>query len=117
MPIEMRTLIFSHDEIAEALADQAMLGDGVLPRSRVVHCQVGAGPEITMVVKLVPPERAQIQTVTLDAEALGSALIAFCLRRAIPLPRKSSRSLMLLGDSIALCLTMNEVRAPLPAFA
>ena len=117
MPIEMRTLIFSRDEVAQALAEHAEQGGGALPEGRVVYCQVGCGPDLAMVVKLVPPERAQIQTITLDAEAVGAALIEFCLRRAIPLPRNASRSLQVLGEAIALSLTINELRAPLPAFA
>jgi hypothetical protein len=117
MPIEMRTLIFSRDEVAEAIADHAEHGNGGLPKGRVVYCQIGQGPDLTMVVKLVPPDRVRIQTVTLDAEALGAALIAFCLRRAIPLPRNSSRSLQVLGEAVALSLAINDIRAPLPAFA
>lgn len=117
MPIEMRTLIFSRDEVAEALAEHAERGGGALPQGRVIHCQIACGPDLALVVKLVPPERAQIQTVTLDAEAVGAALIDYCLRRAIPLPRNASRSLQVLGEALALSLAINETRAPLPAFA
>ncbi|MGF1610275.1 MAG: hypothetical protein ACFCUQ_12820 [Kiloniellales bacterium] len=117
MPVEMRTLIFSRDEVAEALTEHAEQGGGSLPRGRVIYCQVGCGPDFSMVVKLGASERTEIQTVTLDAEAVGAALIDFCLRRAIPLPRNASRSLQVLGEALALSLAINEVRAPLPAFA
>lgn len=117
MPIEMRTLIFSRDELAEALAYRANRGDPALPRGRVIYCQVGSGPGFSVVVKLVPRGGTQIESITLDADTVGAALIDYCLHNAIPLPRQSSRSLQALGEAVALSLTINELRAPLAAFA
>lgn len=115
MPIEMRTLIFSRDELIEAITDHAAataLSDGT-----IMLCSVTADPVLQVTLKLVPDGQSTIETVTLEAEAVGAALVHYCIERGIPVPQRSDRSLQAMGEAVAMQLSLNQNAVKLPAFA
>jgi hypothetical protein len=115
MPTETRSLVFTPDEIAEALAEYRDAGHGRLPAGEIVYCRVGtAGPGVGIKVKA--PALREAVSADIDAEDVGAALVAYCLARKIPLPRQASRSLEVQGSNLALRLSLNRNGRRLPDF-
>jgi hypothetical protein len=115
VPTETRILVFSPDEVAEALAEYRDAGNGRLPAGDIVHCRVGEdAPDIT--IKVMTPASREVLTATVAAEAVGAALVAFCLSRKVPLPMKSTRSLEAQGSDLALRISRNRGARALPDF-
>ena len=117
MPIEMRTLIFSRDELTEAITDHAAATGTALPDGTIMFCSVTAAPALQVTLKLVPDGQSTIETVTLGAEAVGAALVHYCIARGIPVPRRSDRSLQAMGEAVAMQFSLNQSSVKLPAFA
>ncbi len=116
MPVEKRTIIFSRDEIAQALAAHGQANGRDLVQDRIMLCHVTEDPELQVTVKLVPAGRSEVETITLDPEAVGKALIRHCLSLNIPIPTHATRSLQAMGDNIAMLFSINEKSHALPAF-
>ncbi len=111
MPVEMRTLIFSRDELSEAISEHERLNGSIM------FCSIASSPEFSVTLKLVPEEEPKIRSLTLDAEAVGAALIQYCLLRNIPLPRRSERRIQAMGEAVAMNFSMNQTSVRLPEFA
>ncbi len=117
MPIEMRTLIFSRDELSEAITDHAAAAGAALPDGTTMFCSVRADPALQVTLKLVPDGRSTIETVILEAEAVGAALVHYCIERGIPVPQRSDRSLQAMGEAVAMHFSLNQSSVKLAAFA
>ncbi len=115
MPTETRTLVFSPDEVAEALAEFKDAGNGKMPAGDIIFCRVGEGT-MDVTIKVMVPGSRDVLTAAVGAEDVGAALVAYCLSRSVPLPLKSTRSLEVQGNNVALRLSLNGNARPLPDF-
>ena len=117
MPFEMRTIVFSREELVEAITNQAAVAGVKLPEGAIMLCTVAASPTLTVTLELVPKGQSSVETVTLQAEAIGAVLIHHCIAQKIPVPRQSERSLQAIGEAVAIHFTINKQTVKLPAFA
>ena len=115
MPTETRILVFSPDEVAEALAEYRDAGHGKLPAGDIIYCRVGEGT-MDVAIKVVVPASREVLTAAVSAEDVGAALVAHCLSRSVPLAMKATRSLEVQGSNLALRLSLNGNTQPLPDF-
>lgn len=117
MPTEIRQLVFSPDELAQAIRAHGDRIPGRLPAGDIILCQVIDGPELSVNVKVLPEGGEDLRTVHLDSGFVGASLINFCLDRRIPLPTGSTRHLQAIGGNIALNLALgSKSSALLPSF-
>ena len=105
MPTETRRLVFTSDELKEALTRYSQTGTQALPRGQVVGCDLKGERGVQAVVAVSDPGSGEVRKVDLDATQLGACLIKFCLDNKIPLPRDGTKSLQVVGDDIALRIT------------
>lgn len=117
MPTEIRQLIFSRAELADAIAAHSRVAPGGVPAGRVILVQVAEDPEVHVLAKVVRDDRAELDTVRLDARFVGAALIHYCLGRRIPIPQAAEKRLQAIGDSVGLSLTISATEARIPSFA
>ena len=115
MTIEMRTIVFSREELVEAISEHAAAAK--LPKGAIMLCTVSASPSLAVTVKLVPEGQSAVETVTLDAETVGGALVHYCMDHEIPVPRSADRSLQAIGEAVAIHFSINKDAVKLPAFA
>jgi len=116
MPMEMRTLIFSRGEMAEALRGFGAQAGVALPAGTIMYLTLSAAPDPEVTVKVIPEDGTTIETVEIGAEAMGGCLIHYCIDKSIPIPRQSERSLQVIGETMAIHFAMNESTVKLPAF-
>jgi len=117
MPNEVRRLIFSDDELA-----QALLSANSPARTKIIaHGYLGAlkvhaepAPSVEILVETPNGERIEV---VIDETTLGAAVIRFCIDHGVPLPVKSDKSLRVVQGQLALDIKRppREPRAePLP---
>ena len=117
MPTEMRTLIFSRDELTHAISDHAAATGTTLPDGSIMFCAVTNDPDLEVTLKLVPDGQSTIETVTLEADAVGAALVHYCMDQKIPVPQRADRSLQAVGEAVAIHFAFNKNTVKLPVFA
>ena len=116
MPTETRRLVFSSDELVEALNAHRKLANGKMPEGKIVFCRVGETSDFRVSVKILPPGRSEVQTFHLDGDYVGAALIGYCAQCKIPLPRGAEKNLQACGNNVALNLSLNAATQALPNF-
>ena len=116
MPIEMRTIIFDRDELTEALSMHGRDDSEAIPPGKIIFCRVDQDPDFTVTVKFVRNGSSEIESVSVQPESVGSALVQYCMNRSIPIPRNVARSLQSLGENVAMHLSINQARIDLPGY-
>jgi hypothetical protein len=116
MPTELRQLVFSADELAQALSAMSEAVPGRLPAGDIIMCQVVESPDLHVNVKVLPEGSPDLQNIHLDSAFVGASLVKFCLDRKIPLPSGSVRHLQAISGNIALNLSIGSKRSALPGF-
>ncbi len=119
MPTEIRKLIFSRDELAEAIANHRNGHDngskhGDLPSGAIMFCRVHQDTQLRVTVKVLPDGETNIRTVQLEPEFVGAALMQYCIERKIPMPKGASKSLEAMGENIAMNLSIEAKVSQMP---
>ncbi len=115
MPTEFRRLVFRDDELLAALGHELRQTGGKFPSGRIVRHEVMRGPELTVRLEIEvegagEPCRVDGGTsisVTLEPAFIAAALIRFCIREGIPMARRAEKSLQVVGDNLALNLSLD----------
>ena len=114
MPTEMRRIVFTEEELKEAITLYNRVAAQKLPPGLVVGCDLKGNEKVEVVLSISDQSTGDTHSVTLGAAHLGACLIRFCIEKKVPLPRNWAKSLQVIGDSIALNLTrdLSEERLP-----
>ena len=108
MAREYRRICFSTEELIEAIVSFDQLADQKLTAGFVISAGVSDDSIIKVHLDMRVYETAENITVTLDEKYLGAALVMYCLKNGIPIPRHSIRYLKRFDSDVALCLSINE---------
>jgi hypothetical protein len=106
MPTETRRIIFKEVELLQAILDYNKIAREKLPVGNIMSCKILCDDSIEVRLEIYEIRSDKRCEVTLDAATIGAALLRFCIDNKIPLPRKARKRLQVLGDSIALDLSM-----------
>ena len=93
MPTEIRRLVFSNDELVEALRRYSETSDEKLPVGRVRACTVVDDRKTAVTLEIENRYTQEVYQVNLRHEFVGAALLRFCFDNGIPVPRDSEKSL------------------------
>jgi hypothetical protein len=102
---EHRTLTFSMDELAAAVLSYLIATKKMGEKDKLGRIAVNPGDEVKVSATLVAVGGEQAQ-VDLGSQVLGALLIAHCIRRKVPLPKRAAKSLMRKGDLVALTFSL-----------
>ena len=102
---EQRRLTFSMDELATAVLSYLIASKKMGERDKLGKLVVGDGAEVSVSATVVAQTGEQ-SLVDLGAQVLGALLIAHCIKRKVPLPKRASKSLVRNGDRVALVFSM-----------
>ena len=108
MPIELRRLIFSRDELVGAIAGFRDGANNAIPAGNIVHCQIVHDSELHVAVKILPEGETQIESARLDINFISAALIKYCKDKKIPIPRESEKSIEAMGENMALVIRLGK---------
>jgi len=108
MPTEHRKITFNSQEIIEALVDYDRHADQKLTCGVIGSVNVNEDPEVSIAVDLKVHGQKRNLNLDVGTKYAGAALIMFCAKNKIPIPRDAMRYLEKTGENIALCFNINE---------
>jgi hypothetical protein len=108
MPSEMRRVIFRSDELVAAISEYNMGSGGKLPFGTVIACKPIDGPEVVVRLDILEQRSGETRTVDLTAEIVGAALLRYCMKHRIPIPRIAEKSIQVHGDTLSLNISIKD---------
>ena len=111
MPKEIRCILFQTHEAEEAVLlhvapPGAHQGPKLGPEVRVAFAEVDEDGPFATVTGLIGPQGTLV-TRRLNEIELRGAILAWCTRHAVPLPRRGMKSVELIGERPALTITLS----------
>ncbi|HVM85270.1 MAG TPA: hypothetical protein VMW18_15365 [Candidatus Binatia bacterium] len=102
---EYRRLTFSMDELATAVLSYLIATKKMTERDKMGRIAITGGDDVGVAATIVTAGGEQSQ-VELTSQTLGALLIAHCIKRKVPLPKRASKSILRNGDRLALVLSI-----------
>ncbi len=106
MADEVRVILFSSEETLEAISLLNVTASQRLFFGKAVSCTLRSEPNVIAVVEVEIHDG--IEPVEIDSTQLAAAMIRYCRRAHIPLPRKAKKELDVLNNQLVMKLTLGE---------
>jgi hypothetical protein len=101
MPTELRRIVFSNDELREALDAYLLSRQESMPVGYIKSAKFGRdGGDLAL--SLYDRSADKTHEVVLSASHIAAALIRYCFSHHVPLPRHAAKSISVCGDNVAL---------------
>ena len=102
MPSEFRQVRFTNKELIEALCEYNDAAQTKLPGGNIVSCTPVTEATVAVRLELSDQESGETQVVSLAPELVAAALLRYCNRQGIPMPKNAGKSIQVHGDEISL---------------
>ncbi|MEZ5833033.1 MAG: hypothetical protein R3D05_17810, partial [Dongiaceae bacterium] len=96
---ELRHISFSKDALVMAVKLYYAASKKPLPTGVVEGCEIVAAPDTQVEISIRDDASGQITKVPISAEIMGAAMINYCRKVSVPLPRDGKKSLLVSGDN------------------
>ena len=106
---ELRHISFSKDALVMAVKLYFAASKKALPAGVVEGCDIVAAPDTQVEISIRDDASGEIKKVPISAEQIGAAMINYCRKVNVPLPRDGKKSLLVSGDNLVLVV---NVQAP-----
>ncbi len=103
---ELRHISFSKDALVMAVKLYYASTKKPLPSGVVEGCVLVAAPDTQVEIKIRDDASGEIKTVPISAEIIGAAMINYCRKVHVPLPREGKKSLLVSGDNLVLVVNV-----------
>ena len=105
MPVDIRNVIFSCEEMQAAVVNYALRKSVRMPNATIERAVVDNEDELKVNLHFAPDEKHKKGAiVTFTYAQVATALVMYCLQHNEPLPRTAQKSVIPFEDGIALCL-------------
>ncbi len=102
MPSEFRQIQFSNNELIEALYEHSQVAETKLPQGMIVSCKPVVEAKVAVRLELVDQASGETQVTSLPPELVAAALLRYCIKQRIPMPRDAAKSIQIHGDEVSL---------------
>ena len=103
---ELRHISFSKDALVMAVKLYYAASKKPLPSGVVEGCEIVAAPDTQVEISIRDDASGMIQKVPVPAETIGAAMINYCRKVNVPLPRDGKKSLLVSGDNLVLVVNV-----------
>ena len=103
---ELRHISFSKDALVMAVKLYYAATKKALPSGVVEGCEIVATPDTEVEITIRDDAASQLQKVQISAEIIGAAMINYCRKVNVPLPRDGKKSLLVSGDNLVLVVNV-----------
>ena len=103
---ELRHISFSKDALVMAVKLYYAATKKSLPSGVVEGCEIVATPDTEVEITIRDDAAGQLQKVQISAEIIGAAMINYCRKVNVPLPRDGKKSLLVSGDNLVLVVSV-----------
>ena len=116
---ELRRLLLPVDTAVDAVIELDREHGGLLARSALLEVQVDSGAEPGLVILFQPPGSVERVRRRFSLAAIAAAIINYCWKARIPLPRSGTKRIDIVPDGFAMTIeaTVELLRrhGPLPS--
>ena len=117
MATEIRTIIFTQEEVLRSVTAFRKLKSKPLPPGTVFKYSLHGNPTIHLGLAIAVDGEERLESVDITGKELGAALVMFCIENKIPLPaRNATKSLRVFGKNLSLVISINATQQQLEAF-
>ncbi len=102
MPSEFRRVMFTNNELIEAIHDYNGISQDKLPPGIILTCTPVSEAEVAVRLEVVDQRSDEMHVVELSPEVLGVALLRYCMKHRIPMPKSATKSIQIHGDEVSL---------------
>ena len=103
---ELRHISFSKDALVMAVKLYYAATKKSLPSGVVEGCEIVAAPDTQVEITIRDDANGQLQKIPISAEIIGAAMINYCRKVNVPLPRDGKKSLLVSGDNLVLVVNV-----------
>ena len=103
---ELRTIIFAAEELELAVGEHQQRSWTHFPSGSIKSIMIDNNP--TSVTIRMPNGRGGVRSFVIDERQILSAMVEFCIKRRVPLPIRSTKRVEVIGDTLALVVTLND---------
>jgi hypothetical protein len=103
---ELRHISFSKDALVMAVKLYYAATKKSLPSGVVEGCEIIAAPDTQIEITIRDDSAGQLQKIPIPAEIIGAAMINYCRKVNVPLPREGKKSLLVSGDNLVLVVNV-----------
>jgi len=103
---ELRHISFSKDALVMAVKLYYAATKKALPSGVVEGCEIVPTPDTHVEITIRDDAAGQLQKVPVPAETIGAAMINYCRKVNVPLPRDGKKSLLVSGDNLVLVVNV-----------
>jgi hypothetical protein len=103
---ELRHISFSKDALVMAVKLYYAATKKSLPPGVVEGCEIVAAPDTHLEITIRDDAAGQLQKIPISAEIIGAAMINYCRKVNVPLPRDGKKSLLVSGDNLVLVVNV-----------
>jgi hypothetical protein len=103
---ELRHISFSKDALVMAVKLYYAATKKSLPSGVVEGCEIVAAPDTQVEITIRDDAGGQLQKIPISAEIIGAAMINYCRKVNVPLPRDGKKSLLVSGDNLVLVVNV-----------
>ncbi len=107
MPTEYRKLVFSEKELRQALMEFCRSNGTLPPTEELTTVELVEKPDLSVRVEYESATK-DLSEILLSRDHLAAALISYCSRRRIPVPRSAQKNLKVEGANICLFVHVPE---------
>ncbi len=102
MPSEFRRVMFTNNEVIEAIHDYNEISQDKLPPGIILTCTPVSQAEVAVRLEMVDQRSDETHVVELSPEVLGAALLSYCMKHRIPMPKSATKSIQIHGNEVSL---------------
>jgi len=110
MPTEMRKVVFTNAEVLEAVRSYNAKAKEKLPTGEILSFKISVDNDvIAITIDISDDKSGKTLGVRLTESYIAAVLMSYCVDHKIPIPRAGDKSLQIIGDSIALSISLKRV--------
>jgi hypothetical protein len=103
---EIRNIIFAQDELEDAVKLFHTSVQAILPPGRIISFETSGNTAPVLTVNVVKPKEGEVSTVAIASAHVAAAMLHYCIKNGVPVPRKAKKKIELIEGNMALTLTL-----------
>jgi hypothetical protein len=104
---ELRHIGFSKDALIMALKLYFATSKHQLPAGTVESCTYETEPDLLVTLGIRNPATGAVSKINIQAPTVAAAMITYCGKVRVPLPRSGEKSLKVIGDQLNLVVKVH----------
>lgn len=108
MPTEMRRIVFSNEELLNAINFFNSPDIPKLPEGVITSASVDPANKANIALKFNSYNRDAERNIVISIANLGAVLINYCIKNKIPMSKRAGKTLKIIGDNVALELVFGN---------